>query len=142
EEPYASVLRLKLQHGFTAREIGIVLDRPVDTVQSQLRRGLERLRERLPLAAIAFDGLPPRGLRERILAAARRPRAPVPPAVGSAFVLRSGGVLLVLVAAAAAWRAAAPRGVEAPPTFGFELRASSPRSDASPGAPPAPRRAI
>lgn len=47
EEPYRSVLILRFYENRTPTEIGALLDRPVNTVVSQIARGLVRLRDRL-----------------------------------------------------------------------------------------------
>jgi RNA polymerase sigma-70 factor (ECF subfamily) len=48
-EGYSQVLNLRLAHGLTPAEIGHALGVPVETVRTRLRRGIERLRERLPI---------------------------------------------------------------------------------------------
>ena len=47
--PYRQVLRLRLVHGLRPVEIARSLEVPVGTVRAQLHRGLEQLRERLPV---------------------------------------------------------------------------------------------
>lgn len=47
-EPYQPVLDLHLEHGLNANEIARVLRRPPGTVRTQIVRGLESLRRRLP----------------------------------------------------------------------------------------------
>ena len=49
---YRPVLELYLKHGLSAAEIASALDRPAGTVRTQIVRGLERLRELLP---VGFD---------------------------------------------------------------------------------------
>ncbi|MFK7743360.1 MAG: carboxypeptidase regulatory-like domain-containing protein, partial [Planctomycetota bacterium] len=46
--PFGEPIRLHLQHGLTAAEIGEVLGRPAGTVRTQLVRGMEKLRALLP----------------------------------------------------------------------------------------------
>lgn len=73
-QPYRQVLLLHLVHGLPPQAIAASLGRPFRTVQSQLRRGLERLRPRLPAVALAAwpgsleQGLP--AVREAVLRAA------------------------------------------------------------------------
>ncbi|MGE0145554.1 MAG: sigma-70 family RNA polymerase sigma factor [Planctomycetota bacterium] len=65
--PYRSVVRLHLVHGLTPAEIHEVLDRPAATVRSQLARGLDLLRRRLPIgvgAATALSLVGARGLAQ------------------------------------------------------------------------------
>jgi RNA polymerase sigma-70 factor (ECF subfamily) len=47
--PFREVVTLHVQHGLTAKEIGEALGRPAGTVRTQIVRGLERLRQRLPV---------------------------------------------------------------------------------------------
>ena len=47
DEPYRTVIRLRYWEDLSPPEIAARLDRPIDTVKTQLRRGLESLRERL-----------------------------------------------------------------------------------------------
>ena len=47
DEPYRTVIRLRYWEDLSPPDIAARLDRPVDTVKTQLRRGLETLRERL-----------------------------------------------------------------------------------------------
>ncbi|MGE3352593.1 MAG: sigma-70 family RNA polymerase sigma factor [Planctomycetota bacterium] len=68
-EVYRAVLRLHLRSGLSPGDIAVALERPPATVRSQLARGLEQLRERLPgglsagvLALAASAGLASRGL--------------------------------------------------------------------------------
>jgi RNA polymerase sigma-70 factor (ECF subfamily) len=102
-QPMREVLVLRLHHGLTGREIARALGRSVDTVHTQLRRGLEALRQRLPAglaALLARLQEPGRGLenvRDAVL------ENVASPAAGSALLL-TGGVLvkkLVLACAAA-----------------------------------------
>lgn len=74
-EPYRTVLALRYRHEFSVQEIAVALERPPNTVQSQLQRGTERLRRLLPgegalgsLAAFSTDGLA--AIRESVLGAA------------------------------------------------------------------------
>lgn len=57
-EPYRQVLVLHLEHGLAAGEIADVLGRPAGTVRTQVVRGLELLRQALPVgfAAAAVVG--------------------------------------------------------------------------------------
>ncbi|MCA8976440.1 MAG: sigma-70 family RNA polymerase sigma factor, partial [Planctomycetes bacterium] len=52
-EPYSEVLDLHLGRGLDAGEIATLLDRPASTVRTQLARGMDRLRRRLPRGLIA-----------------------------------------------------------------------------------------
>ncbi len=64
-DPYRQPLLLHLVHGLGAKEIAEVLDLPDATVRTQLARGLERLRRRLPagIGAATFAAIPaPLGL--------------------------------------------------------------------------------
>ncbi len=70
--PFREVIVLHLQHGLSAREIGDALGRPAGTVRTQVVRGLERLRSKLPagfvgLTAVSVTLLAP----DRVLAAVR-----------------------------------------------------------------------
>ncbi|MGE3172729.1 MAG: sigma-70 family RNA polymerase sigma factor [Planctomycetota bacterium] len=56
--PYAEVLDLHLERGFTARDIAAQLGRPPGTVRTQLMRALRLLRQRLPRGFVA-GMLPP-----------------------------------------------------------------------------------
>jgi RNA polymerase sigma-70 factor (ECF subfamily) len=74
-EPYRTVLGLRYAHGFSVQEIAEALERPANTVQSQLQRGSERLRRMLPgeaglaaLAAVSTEGLG--AVRAQVLTAA------------------------------------------------------------------------
>lgn len=87
---YHDVLRLHLQDGLDAHDIAARLQRPRGTVRTQLMRGLQALRERLPrgfLAGTVPGWLPEGGsgpgdeVRHRVLAHARAQSAP--PAVSS-----------------------------------------------------------
>ncbi len=84
------VLVLRLHHGLTGREIARALGRSIDTVHTQIRRGLEALRQRLPsslgiAAAMVVEG--ERGVGQvRAGVLARVPR--------TAAVAGSGGVVL------------------------------------------------
>lgn len=102
--PFQSVLILRLRHGLSAPEIAHALRRPPGTVRSQLQRGLETLRRKLPasLAGVAFASLPTtaRGL-DAIRAAVVAHATSVQPIAAASLV----GVLLMnklLVGAAAA----------------------------------------
>ena len=46
--PYREAVTLHVQHGLTAKEIGEALGRPAGTVRTQIARGLDRLRQKLP----------------------------------------------------------------------------------------------
>jgi RNA polymerase sigma-70 factor (ECF subfamily) len=46
--PYREAVTLHVQHGLTAKEIGEALGRPAGTVRTQITRGLDRLRQKLP----------------------------------------------------------------------------------------------
>ncbi|MEZ6015534.1 MAG: sigma-70 family RNA polymerase sigma factor [Planctomycetota bacterium] len=74
---YRPVLHLYLRHGLDAKEIAEALGRPHGSVRTQVVRGLQRLREALPIgiaAALAADLGAGRGLgavREAVLAGTR-----------------------------------------------------------------------
>ncbi len=55
--PYADVLQLHLEQGLNAKEIAAALSRPPGTVRTQLMRGLQVLRQRLPDGFLAGGGL-------------------------------------------------------------------------------------
>ncbi len=114
-DAYRQVLVLRLHHGLTGKAIARALGRSVDTVHTQIRRGLEALRGQLPVGlAVALARLDDvgRGLgavRDEVLR-----RAVVPAAgTGMATGLVVGGwvvkkvvaavVLVCLVAAAWVW---------------------------------------
>lgn len=116
--PYRQVLVLALVHGLRAVEVARALERPPETVRSQLHRGLELLRRALPRGlavpalALAAGGLAGRGLaavRAAVQAEALAQVAPVvaaaanaapavvaqaTPAVGG-FAVCFGGILLM-----------------------------------------------
>lgn len=54
---YRQVLRLRIVHDLQPIEIARALELPVGTVRSQLHRGLERLRERLPRGVAGLVGV-------------------------------------------------------------------------------------
>lgn len=93
--PYREVVTLHVLHGMSAREIGEALGVPAGTVRTQLVRGLERLRRRLPagLALRAwFFPLPLArlgGVREAVLA---RAGVELPAGLGAALL---GGVVFM-----------------------------------------------
>ncbi len=89
EEPYRSVLILRYWHGLSAGEIAARRNMPEDTVHTQLRRGHERLRERLDRRF---------GDRESWLAAL----APLARLDGVRAGAAAGGLALFLTSAAAA----------------------------------------
>lgn len=99
-EPYRTVLGLRYAHGFSVQEIAATLDRPVNTVQSQLQRGTERLRRMLPdetgiaaLAAVSTDGLVT--VRAQVLAAAA---STVAAGAGTAATIQIALAIAALVA--------------------------------------------
>lgn len=109
--PYGEVLALHLEHGRTAKEIGVALQRPAGTVRTQVVRGMELLRRALPagLATTALVVTQGRGLaavRETVLAAGSR-YGPSLAAAGAGVALLSVQKLLLagalLGAIATAW---------------------------------------
>lgn len=88
-QTYRPVLRLHLRHHLSASHIALALERPPGSVRTQIVRGLELLRQKLPrglaVGAIAI-GLAPRGLdavRAHVLGAAGK--APVVAGSAAAF---------------------------------------------------------
>ena len=125
EAPYREVLVLRLQHDKSPAEIALLLERPPATVRSQLHRGLDQLRRKLPRDARthALSTLPlPLGMaavRERVLAHAGTLVAASALSGGSASFLIGGflmtqkqlvacaSVLLVALLAGGLWWAGA-----------------------------------
>ncbi len=75
---YRQVLRLRIVHDLQPIEIARALELPVGTVRSQLHRGLERLRERLPRGVAGLvgvmvldDGVALGALRVKVVAEAK-----------------------------------------------------------------------
>jgi RNA polymerase sigma-70 factor (ECF subfamily) len=108
EDPYREVVALKLLHDLEPAAIAHALGRAPATVRSQLHRGLERLRRRLPagLAVAALGVIPPaRGLaavRAEVLAAGVVGNAVAAGGalMGTKAVVLAAAVLLALSAAA------------------------------------------
>ena len=99
--PLREPLVLHLQHGLTATEIGAALGRPPATVRVQIQRGMQRLRELLPVgfAAAALGATLATG---PVLAAVRRDVLATLPAVGASSLLVSGWRLYTMIAASLA----------------------------------------
>jgi len=105
-EPYRAVLVLHLQHGLSPVQIAHALNLPPATVRSQLQRGLQQLRKRLPrsvaprvLVALPLTG-GLSGIRETVLAEG----AALAVAAPTAAALVLGGLIVTkktLVASAA-----------------------------------------
>jgi RNA polymerase sigma-70 factor (ECF subfamily) len=116
---YRAVLRLHLQHGLSAGEIALALERPAATVRTLLARGLARLRERLPAGLAGGLAWIP---AERGLAAVRatvlaQAEASAPALLGAAVLAGLGGLTmkkasmcaaLLVAAAAIGWRFLGP----------------------------------
>jgi RNA polymerase sigma-70 factor (ECF subfamily) len=96
-EVYRPVLELHLEHGLNAAEIAGALDRPAGTVRTQIVRGLEVLRRRLPRGFVAGLSLVP--VNVAALGPARafvlQRAAELAPATGGAAV--AGGVALTVM---------------------------------------------
>lgn len=104
-EPYAEVLRLHLEEGLDAKEIAERLQRPAGTVRTQVVRGMELVRRRLPdgfvagsalalIAGTAASATAIASIRAVVLPAANA----AAPAVASAFVVLGGFVVSKKVA--------------------------------------------
>lgn len=96
---YRPVLELHLEQGMTAAEIGSVLGRPAGTVRTQLVRGLEQLRRRLPrgfVAGLVVAPLATGALQAMRASVLRRAAESVPVAEAVA-----GGVVLAVMGAGA-----------------------------------------
>lgn len=104
-EPYAEVLRLHLEEGLDAKEIAARLSRPAGTVRTQVVRGMELLRKRLPDGFVAGSALALvagtvasatalAGIRAAVVPAAKA----AAPGVASAFVVLGGFVVSKKVA--------------------------------------------
>lgn len=97
-EPYRDVLELHLEQGLDAGEIAQRLGRPAGTVRTQLMRGLEMLRRKLPsgfvagLAPVMHGGAAGDAVRTAVMLGAAR-ATPVTAPVGTA-VATIGGVLM------------------------------------------------
>ena len=111
--PFREAVTLHVQHGLTAKEIGEALGRPAGTVRTQIVRGLERLRQLLPV------GLASAGLVLTVLSAAQLARVrdavlnglPVPAApfaAARAWSIASLLAAMVATAVALAFRDDAP----------------------------------
>ncbi len=94
-DPYRQVLVLRLRHDKSPAEIAVLLDLPPATIRSQLHRGLERLRRRLPPDACVLAALPVgvglQGIRETVLASATQ--AAVVSSTATATLLTGGLVM-------------------------------------------------
>jgi RNA polymerase sigma-70 factor (ECF subfamily) len=101
-EVYRPVIELHLEHGLNAAEVGGALGRPKGTVRTQIVRGLELLRRRLPrgfVAGLAAAPVSAEALRETrafVLGSA----AEVAPAPGGAAVAAGRFTLSVMGAGA------------------------------------------
>ena len=123
-EPYREVLVLHLRHDLSATAIAHALDRAPATVRSQLHRGLEKLRDRLPggLRERAVGTVVGLGaIREHVLREASATAVVAQTAVGAvttaalswgglgmgkkAVALGIGGVLLAATGGALVWTA-------------------------------------
>jgi RNA polymerase sigma-70 factor (ECF subfamily) len=112
---YHDVLELHLHQGLAATEIAQRLGRPAGTVRTQIVRGVQELRRRLPsgfaggLAPAAFVGEPLRlaaAVRETVLAAARAPAAAIAGGAWTtarATLLVTAGAMAVIGIALATW---------------------------------------
>ncbi|MGE0191859.1 MAG: sigma-70 family RNA polymerase sigma factor [Planctomycetota bacterium] len=93
-EPYRQVLVLRLRHDRAPAEIAVLLDRSPATVRSQIHRGLDLLRRRLPpdRRSPALAALPVGGglaaIRERVVA--HGAQLAVAPAVGALPLVLGG----------------------------------------------------
>lgn len=144
--PYREVLVLHLDHGLTAAEIAEALGRPAGTVRTQVVRGLEKLRSKLPssLPGLVLGGsvftLSLASVRATVLTAAKS--AVGTTVVESAVAASLGGFLVmnkVLIVAVALglmfalwWSSRSPDAtVPEPRSSGVELdTTSSPPSEA------------
>ena len=99
--PLREPLVLHLHHGLTATEIGTALGRQPATVRVQIQRGMQRLRELLPVgfAAAALGATLATG---PVLAAVRREVLATLPAVGASSLLVSGWRIYTMIAASLA----------------------------------------
>ena len=147
---YHDVLYLHLREGLAAHEIAQRLGRPAGTVRTQIVRGVQELRRRLPtgfaggLAPAWFAGEPihiATSVRDTVLAAAKAQHATV--AGTAAFTARTGILLAafaatVVVGIGFAWllpgRSALGPGEYATATAGVDPRTSARGGSASPGA--------
>ncbi|MFO1077038.1 MAG: sigma-70 family RNA polymerase sigma factor [Planctomycetota bacterium] len=107
--PLQPVVRLHVLHGLQAGEIAASLSRPGGTVRTQLMRGLQRLRELLPvgIAGVLAGLVPAVGLtaaRDTVVAAAMRAgrRAGIGVSTAAAWWLRPQTWLVGLLGVAAA----------------------------------------
>ncbi len=99
---YRPVLRLWFEHGLEAQEIAATLERPAGTVRSQVSRGIEMLRQRLPeglagVGAVAVSVAASRSalaaIRSKVLGHPTLHVAGASSGIGSALVL--GGLLML-----------------------------------------------
>jgi len=125
-EPYRPVLELHLERGLDAGEIGTALGRPSGTVRTQIVRGLEGLRRRLPRGFVAGVLAAPNGVELGAARAAVLRRAaeslpgsgPTPAAaVGPGLLVSGAGTMKSLVVLCALCLALVP--------FGLRLASSS-----------------
>lgn len=105
-ETYRTVLVLQLEHGLTAAEVAHALGRPRATVRSQLHRGLELLRSRLPAGMAPPPGhdTPPdlRKVRGALLLAAGLPKVAGAP-IGAILMMKKLLAVTFAVLLGGAW---------------------------------------
>lgn len=138
-EPLRSVLVLYLVHGMTPTEVAHALGHPVGSVKSWVHRGLERLRDRLPVALVAAVAVGTASaswdpLRTAVLAAARLHTGEAAVAAGAAatgHVAKHGAPWFLL--AALALLASVPMWWWARPTRAPASLDSTPRMQAPGG---------
>ncbi|MEQ1634610.1 MAG: RNA polymerase sigma factor, partial [Planctomycetota bacterium] len=94
-EPYAEVLRLHLEEGHNAKEIAERLQRPAGTVRTQLMRGMELMRKRLPDGFVAGGALALVAGHAASATAIGTIRAVVVPAANAAAPAVAASVVLV-----------------------------------------------
>lgn len=149
--PYREVLSLRLAHGLSIAEIAHALDRPLNTVKSQLQRGEQRLRSALPrsllgvlaLACVGGDGLA--ACRARVLAAAGTGTAIAPASFAAMLTIKKPlpllTALLILAGLAVVFLpqvlGLAPDSATSPPTWATRAAEAAAEGGGVEGAEPA-----
>ena len=130
-DPYRQVLELHLDHGLTGGEIADILRQPASRVRTQLARGLEMLRKRLPrglTAGLAVAAVPAASLHAMRATILARAADAVPATAGTVLGLGIGVTIMhkktSLIAAAALALLAIP--------LGLTLADGSPQSGETP----------